>query len=212
MIKNLLFDIDGTLLDTKDAGLKALQKTLKDDYNINQTLDQLEFAFSATDKTTFNHYGIPEAEHEDAARSIMRNSFSFIDAVHPFTGIKEVLQYLLRNDFNLSIVTSETRQELNLVFMNTSIAKYFDTFVTADMVSKPKPDAEPADLALKLLKAKPEETLFIGDSYSDIGSAHGANTKFGLAGWGANPDDKFPNAEFIFKEPKDIEKATPTFS
>lgn len=46
MFKNLIFDIDGTLLNTKEVGMRALQKALYDDFHIEQTLAELEFAFS----------------------------------------------------------------------------------------------------------------------------------------------------------------------
>ncbi|UQS83198.1 HAD family hydrolase [Bombilactobacillus thymidiniphilus] len=206
MIKNIIFDVDGTLLETKEVGLLALQKTLKDDYQIDKTIAELEFAFSSTAKQVFNGFNIPEEQHATAAQSVMKNAFEFINEVQTFDGIPELLAQLKARQINLIIVTSEDQQEFKAIFQQTAINSFFNQAVTADQVDNPKPDPEPTKKALQLLQANSSETLFIGDSRSDIGSAHGANVAFGLAGWGANEKDDFSDAEYLFQQPADVLK------
>ncbi|NVY96261.1 HAD family hydrolase [Lactobacillus sp. DCY120] len=204
MVKNIIFDIDGTLLDTKEAGLAALQKTLLEEYNIKQTIAELEFAFSSTADQVFKKYQIPESEYTSMAQKVTSNAFEFTDEVKPFPGIKFLLAELNHRQVPMAVVTSETRDELEDIFLQTSISPYFHHFVTADQVSHPKPAAEPTLKALELLEARPEETLFVGDAATDIGSAHHADVAFGLATWGANSSQDFTEAEYQFQTPQEI--------
>ncbi|UQS81869.1 HAD family hydrolase [Bombilactobacillus folatiphilus] len=206
MIKNIIFDVDGTLLDTKEASLMALQQTLAEDYHIPTKITDLEFAFSGTAKDTLNYFNIPESQHADAAASVLKNAFNFIDEVKPFAGILETVQQLIAKKIALAIVTSEDQWEFETIFKKTTLNPYFSRYVTADQVQQPKPAAEPALKALQLLQAQPAQTLLIGDSRNDIDCAHQAQIAFGLAKWGANPDVDFSDAEYIFTKPQEILK------
>ncbi|MCO6541005.1 MAG: HAD family hydrolase [Lactobacillus sp.] len=209
MYKNIIFDIDGTLLDTHDAALLGLQKSLWEDYHIKQTLADLEFSFSGTAKDVFNKYQIPQDQEYEFAESVMTNSLTFTDEIKPFAGIEETLEQLQARHVPLIVVTSEDQQEVDAVFKKTSISPYFQQFVTADQVQEHKPAAEPTLAALKKLQATPQDTLYIGDSKNDVGSAHNAQVAFGLATWGANPQDSFPEAEYLLQKPQDILQLVP---
>lgn len=206
MFTNIIFDVDGTLLDTKEASLLALQKTLAEDYHIQTELADLEFAFSGTAENTLNYFQIPKEDHLKAAQSVFKNAFGFIDEVQPFPGIVSTVQQLAQQHIGLAIVTSEDSREVAAIFQKTALQPYFKHFVTADIVQNPKPAAEPAQKALELLHAQPQTTLLVGDSRNDIGCAHHANVKFGLAQWGANEQDDFSDADYIFEQPQDILK------
>lgn len=204
MYKNVIFDIDGTLLDTHDAVLLALQKTLQEDYHIKQSLKDLEFSFSGTAQDVFKKYNIRPEQQLHCAESVVKNASIFTDEIKPFAGITETLEQLRNWKIPLVVVTSEDQREVDSILLKTSIGQYFQHFITADQVQVPKPDAEPTLTALQQLQAKAHETLYIGDSKNDVGSAHNAHVDFGLAQWGANPELKFPEAEHIFQKPKDI--------
>lgn len=204
MFKNLIFDIDGTLLNTKEVGMRALQKALYDDFLIEQTLAELEFAFSGTALQVYEKYHIPLDRQDAFAQHVLENSEIMAPSIDPFPGIEDLLQQLQQQAINLAIVTSENHFELEAIFGKKTIAHYFQHFVTADDVRQPKPDPEPTVQALQILGARPSETLFIGDSRSDIASAHQAQVAFGLAGWGANPQDNFDDADYQFAHPQEV--------
>lgn len=204
MYKNVIFDIDGTLLDTHDAALLALQKTLWEEYQIKQSLKDLEFSFSGTAQDVFDKYHIPPEQQLHCAESVVKNAFTFTDEIKPFAGITATLEQLRNWKIPLVVVTSEDQREVDSVLMKTTIGQYFQHFITADQVQAPKPDAEPTLAALKQIQAKASETLYIGDSKNDVGSAHNAQVDFGLAQWGANPELEFPEAEHIFSKPEEI--------
>ncbi|MBA1394648.1 HAD family hydrolase, partial [Lactobacillus sp. XV13L] len=119
-------------------------------------------------------------------------------------GITETIHQLSTQNIPMAVVTSEDQAEVDAVFKKTSIGSYFQQIITADQVSNPKPAADPTLLALTKLHAQANQTLYIGDSKNDVGSAHQAHVAFGLAQWGANPQDQFLEADYIFSQPQDI--------
>lgn len=201
MIKNIIFDVDGTILDTEKAVLSSLQLVLKEegrDYEQNE----LKFALGIPGDAALRKLNITEIE-----RVGMKWSKTVLDYSHEvqiFNGLLEVIEQLSKSPFKLGIVTSKTKQEVTDEFDPFGISHHFEEIISASDTIKHKPHPEPLELCIERLKINKDETIYIGDSIYDLQCAKSAGVRFALALWGAKSKNGFELADFIINEPKDI--------
>ena len=174
--KHIVFDIDGTLIDTEYAVINSLIKTIT------------EITGSA-----------PQLKRWDRNMKLLQHT------IQPFQGIKECLQSLLSRGYILGIVTSKTYQEYYSDFEPLGLADYFSTIVCADDTDEHKPQAAPLVAYLAKAHVSPENALYIGDSIYDIQCANNAGVDSGLVLWSNNVSNPI-RADYYFKTPNDISK------
>ena len=201
MLKYVIFDVDGTILDTERAILKSLQQVLKEEGREYQTED-LRFALGIPGKETLRRLHVQDIERVHANWS--KAELALLKEVQLFKDIKEVLEVLLESPLRTGIVTSKTRQELMDGFKLFGISRYFESIICATDTDKHKPHPEPLLACLEELEAEKDEAIYIGDSIYDLQCAHNAGVMFALAFWGAKKIEGFESADFILKEPRDI--------
>src|SRR5699024_1521201 len=85
--------------------------------------------------------------------------------------------------FKLAIVSAKMRAGVNQGLEITNIGSYFDTIITIDDVSNPKPHPESVLKALENLYAQPTQAIMVGDNYHDILSGNKAGTKTAGVAW-----------------------------
>ncbi len=178
MIKGVLFDFDGTLLNTNQSvceGYRKLFKTFRPDFPISD--DFLRSLLGPSLVQIFPKYF---KEDNDTLISIYRegaNSIKDKEHIKPFNNAIETLKTLKEKGYIVAIVSSRKVSSLidmaNLYDMN----KYFDLIIGSDSVSKHKPDPEPILLALSKLNLKNDEVIMVGDHGGDIKAGVSANVK-----------------------------------
>ena len=203
MYKLIIFDIDGTLLDTETAVLKALQKCLKDHHNLEVSLKDLEFAIGMPADEVFSKIGIQD--NGFSCSKWIKYIDDYKDEIKLFDGIEDTLEYLRKNNIILAIATSKTRFEYETTVKSFNINHYFNHVVCIDEVENPKPNADPLLKILQQSKVSAKEALFIGDTYFDIECARNAQIDFGLALWGAHEKCK-SMCDIHFSTPKELFK------
>lgn len=184
MYKLIIFDIDGTLLDTEVAVLKGLQKCLKEHHNITSELKDLEFAIGMPGNEVFANFNIND--DGSSYNKWIKYIDDFKNEINLFDGIEDTLKYLKEKDIILGIATSKTRYEYNTTVKSFNINNYFDYVICIDEVTNPKPHEEAILKILEKSSISKDKALFIGDTYFDIECARNANIDFGLALWGAH--------------------------
>lgn len=204
MIRTILFDIDGTLIDTEEANIKSLQKTLVEKKGLDKTPAELEFTLGIPGLAALKKFSDLPVERQALLDTWNDNFQEFFDTAHIFAGIQPVLQHLAETPIQLGVVTSQLDTELARQFTPFGLNHYFDMIVTASQTKKHKPDPDPVLHALRVLDAQAGSTLYIGDAPYDMQSAHTAKTQFGLAKWGARDLQAFAQAEYLFDTPDDI--------
>ena len=201
MFKNIIFDVDGTILDTERAILKSLQKVLKEEGKDYEQED-LRFALGIPGDATLKKLGIPDIERVSSKWS--QTVLKFSQEVHIFAGLKEVIEALSASPIRTGIVTSKTKQEVLDEFDPFGISHHFECTICATDTENHKPHPEPLLVCLERMKAIKDESIYIGDSIYDMQCAQSAGVKFALALWGSKSTEGFETADFILKEPKDI--------
>ena len=182
-MKHIIFDVDGTLIDTEQPVLLSLRDMLKTVTGTEYPLEELTFALGVPSEAALKKLSVEPAE--PAVAIWEQTEMQYLHTVKVFPGIRELLHRLREQGCHLGIVTSRHREEYEAVFVPLGIADCFDTVILADDTQKHKPDPEPLLEYARVTGAKREEMTYIGDSPYDFACAAGAGIRFFLAGWGA---------------------------
>ena len=198
--KHIVFDVDGTLIDSETAVLKSLQKTLQEE-GITKSLEELKFALGIPGRDALLILKINDLERVE--EKWMKNVTIYADEITLFDGVKQVIQELKSKNFKLGIITSKTKEEYNTDFIKFNIHSYFDLVICADDTIKHKPDGEPMEKYIEITGASKEEIIYIGDSIYDMQCSKNAGVNSALALWGAHNPEKI-ESNYKLKYPKDI--------
>lgn len=180
-VEVVLFDLDGTLLDTKPLIFASFIYTFEKYFPDHVLSDEeLESFFGPTLHQTFSRY----CDDEEKISEMIEYYRAFNKANHdnyvkPIEGCKEVIKTLHRKKYKIGIVSSKKRE---VVMMGCDLAKItdcIDLFVCEDEVSEPKPSPEGINKALETLAPELDrnKVLYVGDHPNDIIAARGANIK-----------------------------------
>jgi phosphoglycolate phosphatase-like HAD superfamily hydrolase len=203
MIRSLIFDVDGTLVDAAKASYDSYQKVFFEEFGRYFTEEERKAAFGFPTKDTLTRLGFPNVEA--AAQKYHCYLMEAFCRVEPFPGMVEVLDRLRQLEIPMGIVTSRVRKEVEEDACAGKLIKYFQHMVCADDTRKHKPDPEPLLKILEHLKIKPEEAIYMGDTHYDSLCAEKAGVAFALALWGAE-NHKEIRAEYYLREPGELLK------
>lgn len=173
-INHVLFDLDGTILDTNEliirSFLHALQGVVPDGFDREHIIPSMGQPLVDQMK---QFTGLDDVSHLVAAyREI--NWRLHDELVKPFPYVPEVLGRLHRSGIRMGVVTTKMRQTTERGLKYFGLIDYMDAIVTIDDVSHPKPHPEPVLLAMEKLGADPAGTLMVGDSSVDMQAARAA--------------------------------------
>ena len=200
--KHIIFDIDGTLLDTEKAILLSLQDTLFEVARKEVSLEELRFALGIPGEVALRALGISDAEPVN--RLWNEKLLDYSSSIRLFKGIPELLSALKAERYALGIVTSKTRQEYAADFaLPFGLDGYFDMVICVEDAPRPKPHPDPLQMYLSLSGVCAQEVLYVGDTLYDCQCAQSAGVDFGLALWG-NTVSLETSASFLFKKPSDV--------
>lgn len=184
MLETILFDLDGTILDTNELIIESFLHVFPDKEDVTRELIIENFGKPLV--TQLRRYaGRGEAEEADDLVKAYRtyNSNRHDELVTAFPHAKEVMGELRKAGLRIGVVTSKIRMTSERGLKLCGLEEYVEAMVTVEDVAKPKPDAEPVEAAMRLLGAKPETTLMVGDSPYDIGSATAAGARSCAVAW-----------------------------
>ncbi len=181
----VLFDLDGTLLDSTRLILDSFHYTFAA-HGLPAQSDEAFLAGVGTPlKIEFAKY-CQSPEEIDAMIATYRE-FNFLHhdrMVSAFPGAIACVRALAEAKVRLGIVTSKGRHGTKIGLEALTLTDVFEVLVCAEDVKKHKPDPEPVCHALEKLGVLPDETIFIGDSLHDMRSGRGAKVATGAALWG----------------------------
>jgi HAD superfamily hydrolase (TIGR01509 family) len=181
MVKAVIFDWDGTLADTKRAVVHAFQKVL------------VEVGCAATDRFIERRMGIGTKKTleealkecniefddeilENLVREKLKSQTGLFKTVSLFKGATELLEEL-KGRTKIALATMSGRKVIDKLLPEKGIEGCFDVVVTADEVSKPKPDPEVFLISAAKLGVNPEDCVVIEDSIFGVKAARAAKMK-----------------------------------
>lgn len=179
----LIFDLDGTLLDSIDYYVKIFSSLLEE-MGIKMERDRLIKYFGSHPRNIFikilSEHQLEIQKTTDLLKKFKKEvrSKEFKDNVKLFKGIPNTLSYLKERGYKLAIASGSPKEIIEELIKQHKIDHFFDAVVGADEVKNQKPEPDEIILAELLLDAKKEETYYIGDWYVDAVAAKKANVKF----------------------------------
>lgn len=178
---HVVFDIDGTLVDTQYAVMNGLKDTMKVLTGRDYEMGELMFAFGIPGETTLSMLGIEDTKAGILEWNVQLRKYR--DRVGLFEGVEALMEAL--EGVNIGIVTSKAVFEYEEEPSMALVRPHVGTAICADHTDKHKPEPDPLLKYMELTGAKKDEILYIGDSKYDEMCAHSAGVDFALATWGA---------------------------
>lgn len=174
LIKAVLFDLDGTLLDSFTLHYAAYEAMFAK-FGIAITREHFLSSYSPNWYRTYEAFGLAE-EHWETANALW---LAEADKHKPelFPGVREML-VRLGGIYTLGIVTSGSKSRVAKDVQRLGIAEHFSTIITGDDINDPKPAPEGLELALSLLSVPPNQAIYVGDAYADFQMASAAGVRF----------------------------------
>jgi pyrophosphatase PpaX len=182
-INTILFDFDGTVMDTNRVIINSWQHTFRTLTGAERPVADIVATFGEILHDTAARFfpDVPVEKIVEIYRSYHRDNFGPMISVFP--GVRELLAALKERGFTLAIVTSRLSSTTMEGLEKYELTGYFDLIVTCEDCRKFKPDPEPVRITLEKLGKRPEEALMVGDTRNDILCARGAGVKSVLVGW-----------------------------
>lgn len=179
----ILFDFDGTVMNTNEVILRSWQHTFQTIENRQEDEAKIIETFGEPLEVTMRKFfpDMPVDETVEIYRSYHRDNFG--DLITVFPGMKELLAEVKRRGYKTGLVTSRLLHTTKQGLEKYELEEYFDVVVTADDTKKHKPDPEPINIALAKLHSAPETSIMLGDTMFDLLCAKNAGAASVLVSW-----------------------------
>jgi HAD superfamily hydrolase (TIGR01509 family) len=183
MIRCVLFDLDGTLVDSWALYVEAYVRTLEPRLGRRLTLDEL-LAMRPASEIRFLRQHLDPADLAPAHDAFLRH-YRDLHATHfegVYAGVPTMLTGLRERAVQLGIVTGKSRPAWEITSREVDLGP-FAVVITDEDVREAKPSPEGLRRALQALSAGPDEAIYVGDSLPDAGAAQQAGMRFAAALW-----------------------------
>ena len=210
MIKAIIFDMDGLMIDSERVTFECYQEILK---GMNLTMDE-EFYKTLLGKPLkgiyqrfYDVYGndFPIEDVIKDVHALMAKRFE-TEGVPIKTGLKSLLEYLKENNYKTIVATSSNRDRVDTILSQAQITDYFDDSICGDEVTKGKPNPEVFLKSCQKLGVNVDEAIVLEDSEAGIQASYDAGIKVICI-----PDMKYPEKQYeekTFKILKDLNYVT----
>ena len=185
MIDTVLFDFDGTIMDTNDVIIGSWQHVYKTLRGEEGDLTYILSTFGEPLEVSMEN-SFPEVSKAESVK-IYRDwqKVHFLDMIHLFPGVEEMLAEVKARGYKTGIATSRLSESLHRALERFDLYKYFDAIVAVEDIEEPKPAPDTIFKVLDKLDAKAENAIMIGDSRLDILCAKNAGEQSVLVSWSA---------------------------
>jgi pyrophosphatase PpaX len=223
-INLLLFDFDGTLVNTTPLILRTFRATWEqvfgfvyDDSQYIKTFGMLlpkamklltEQAIAEERIARPDDLAFYLAAMEEELTQVYRayNQQWHDEMIEPFDGVEETLGELKTREFALGVVSSKMRAGLLRGLNLYQMTGLFDVIIAGDDCENHKPHPEPLLRAIERVGAARRETVYIGDSAHDIIAGRAAGVRTAAATWGPFPRMELESLhpDYLLVDPRDL--------
>jgi phosphoglycolate phosphatase len=209
--KAVIFDLDGTLLDTVDDLTDAANSVLR------------RFGYPEHDRQTIQSFigdglralmerALPESlRDEDTIQrcfELLKSAYAgcWTNKTYPYPGIPDLLEDLLNANIAISILSNKADDATQQIVAKLLSRWPFRTVLGAKAGIPPKPDPTAALIIAEKLEASPREIIFLGDTSIDMQTA-AASGMYGIGAlWGFRPADEMiaGGARILLRNPRDL--------
>ncbi|BDH62927.1 pyrophosphatase PpaX [Lysinibacillus sp. PLM2] len=181
-MKALLFDFDGTLLNTNDLIIQTFMHVLEERFpGVYKPEDCIQFIGPSL-KETFEEIA-PEEVEDMILKYRTWNHEHHDELVTEYEGVIETLEQLKAQGIRLAIVSTKRRDTIERGLDIMGARHFFEFWIGIEDVTNVKPDPEPVLLAIEKLGVDKGEVMMIGDNYHDIEAGKNAGVKTAGVSW-----------------------------
>ena len=196
MIKAVIFDLDGLLIDSEIVSYKIYKEILN---QFGHGFSIEEYAQNFSGKTEVKNvtnlidtYNLPWTIDEGLDTVLKIENKLLEQGVDLKSGAKELLRYLKDKGFKIAIASSSTKDRALNILKQHNLTEYFDEFVFGHEVKNGKPNPDIFIKACEKISENPEGCLVLEDSEAGIQSAYSANIPVICI-----PDMKMPDKSYL---------------
>jgi HAD superfamily hydrolase (TIGR01549 family) len=178
MIKAVLFDMDGVLIDSHDAWFDRYNASLKhfgfDEIN-DEEFDKYVWAVSFKENAK-NYF--PGIAVEQILGFYHKTFDKFSKKIKKMKSVENILKILKEKNFKIGLTSNTTSTIVRKVLQKINIQSHFDIILGGEQIQNPKPDPEIILKACQKLNIKPREAVLVGDTVYDEQAAKAAGCGF----------------------------------
>lgn len=207
MLKGVIFDVDGTLLDSNDAhALSWVEAFAEAGYDVSFDVVRPLIGMGA-DKLLPKTIGI-SSDSDEGKKLVERHTKIFqerhLPRLHPFEGARDLVHRIRSDGLKALVATSARDDQLTKLLKAARVEDLMEERATASDAKRSKPDPDIVQAAIEESGISPKHLVMIGDTPYDIEAAAKAGVRtiaFRCGGWS---DDKLKGAAEIYDGPADL--------
>jgi pyrophosphatase PpaX len=187
-ITTLLFDIDGTLLDTGEFIIQATEHALT---ALKYPVPKRDVISKNVGKAFPDYYFSLTGTHKDTEMLINTHrefQYKNFHLAKLFPGARETLKTLKERGYKLAAITTRSKKTAHQTLIDAGLYDIFDLVICNEDTPELKPSPAPLLIALKHFNEIPEHSMMIGDSNLDIEAGKNAGTKTARVTYGFHKD------------------------
>lgn len=201
-VRGLIFDLDGTLIDSKLDLIYSVNAMLREKKKADLPAEMI---------ASYIGNGAPQlvsrAMGKDASEEELRSALEFflgyyeahkMDNTAPYPGVREALEQLA--EMPMAVLTNKPVRISVRILEEMRLAQYFRVIYGGNSFEKKKPDAMGTNAILRELGMKPREVLFVGDSEVDVQTARNAVTLAATVNFGFGAHDRAAHPPDLYLE------------
>ncbi|WP_096190221.1 pyrophosphatase PpaX [Evansella halocellulosilytica] len=181
-IDTVLFDLDGTLINTIELIVESFLHTMEHYYPGKYEREDVIHFIGPPLSETFEKLDPNKIEEMTNVYRTF-NHEKHDELVQEYEGVYETVKTLDERGYKLAIVTTKRRETALRGMQLMNLDRFFDVVVSLDEVTNYKPDPEPLLMALNALDSKPKTAIMVGDSEHDILGGRNTGTKTAGVAW-----------------------------
>ncbi len=196
--KLIIFDLDGTLVDSAEDITNALNHALIP-YGFEPLAveDTIKLVGEGLTRLVEKILGEKNAGIKDIVleRFIQYYSRHLTDFTRPYPGIKEVLQKLAK--YKKAVISNKMESLSKTLLEQLGLLKFFDIVLGSDSTPEKKPSPAPVKKVVEIFKVNPVETVIVGDSDYDIQAGKRADVNTVAVTYGYRSKESLKDADFL---------------
>ncbi len=181
-MKALLFDFDGTLLDTNELIIQTFMHVLEERFPGQYSPKDCIKFIGPSLKETFEQI-TPNEVDEMIEKYRQWNHEHHDELITEFDGVLPTLEKLKEQGVRMAIVSTKRRDTIKKGLELMGATSFFEFLIGIDDVNHVKPHPEPVLLAIEKLGVAKEDVMMIGDNYHDIEAGKNAGVKTAGVAW-----------------------------
>ncbi|GAB4406812.1 MAG: HAD family hydrolase [Thermodesulfovibrionales bacterium] len=212
-IKLIIFDLDGTLIDSsiditnalnyaiEPYGFKPLttQDTIK---MVGEGITRLIEKLLAEHKWEVKNFSHTEIQSDVTRRFLDHYTEHILDNTRQYPGVKETLEKL--NNYKKAVISNKRESLSRMVLDGLGLSRFFDIIVGSDTTQEKKPSPLPILKVLSDLHVQPADAVMVGDSNLDIDAGRAAGVTTIAVTYGYRPIELIRHAEYMIDRLADL--------